>query len=180
MSEEKRDKSKIYGRVFSEGGAILSGAKITCDGFETTALADGTYLLDGVPPGEFEVKASLQGFKPESRRVSVKDGEAAVLNFSLAAAVGAGKISGHVYDEESGEPITDGTVILILPIANKYARINKDGYYEFANLSPGDYKLSASAPEYEDCEAALTVADGESKSHGFRCKARRAVEPSWG
>lgn len=181
MAGEKNEKSKISGRVFSEGGAILNGAKVTCDSFETLTLADGLYVFDGLSSGEYGVKVSLQGFRSQSKKVFIKDDETAVLNFNLAAAVGAGKIKGRVYDSDSGKPMVNGgTVILILPISNKYAHIDAEGYYEFVSLPPDDYKVVTSIPEYDDCEAILALADGESKTCDFSCKARRAVEPNWG
>lgn len=186
MTEKAEDssvkpRSKISGHVFSKNGAILNGAKITCDGFETAALADGYYTFDNLPSGNYEVKVILEGFRPESKRITIKKGDVLALDFYLSEAVGTGKIRGCVYDNESRKPIAnDGTVILILPIFNKYARINEKGCYEFASLSAGTYKLSTSIPEYEDCDAIVTISEGESKIHDFFCKVKRAVEPPWG
>lgn len=187
MSEKKAEisseqhKSKISGHVFSNNGAVLNGAKITCNGLETWALADGFYTFDDLPLGTFEVRVSLQGFQSESKRVSIDDNKVAVLDFYLSEALGTAKIKGRVYDSESKRPVTDrGTVIIILPLFNKYAHFDEEGFYEFSNLHAGTYRISTSIPDYEDSDAVITVGDGESKTYDLVCKARKAVEPPWG
>lgn len=173
--------TKISGCVRSTDGAMLQGAKVECHGMETRTLADGSFVFREISPGRQKVKVSLQGFKPTSKTVSIREGEEAVLDFQLSNAIGTAKIHGQVYDAESKKNIGQGgTVILILPTANKYRNIDKDGYYEFENLPEGTYKIVTSILGYEDCEAIVTVADGETKMHNFVCKTRKTDEPPWG
>ena len=173
--------SKISGHVYSVDGAVLNSAKVACDGMETKTLADGFFVFDGLTAGTYDVKVSLQGFKSTSRSISTQEGEDVVLDFCLPKALGTAKIEGYVYDVESKEPIEEGgTVILILPVANRYKDIDRDGYYKFENLSADTYKILTSIPGYEDQEVTLTVIDDEIKTNDFLCKIQEIEEPPWG
>ena len=170
---------KISGHVYSKKGAVLNGAKVTCGEFKTLTLADGLYVFDKLPSGSFEVKVSLKGFQSETKKITIS--ETSLLDFYLDIASGNANINGYVYDSDTGKPIANkGSVILILPISNKYVHIDKNGYYEFSNLSAGTYNLSTSIPEYDDCGTVLTIAEGESKENDFICKLNNTVEPAWG
>ena len=174
-------KKKLSGYVCSTDCAILNGAKITCNEFETLTLADGYYILDELPTGILEVIVNLKGYQSTSKKVTIKDNEHTVQNFILNKASGTSSIKGNIRDSETNEPIVNkGTVILILPISNKYKPIDANGYYEFDNLPAGTYTLSTSIPEYDDSDIVLTLLDGESKLHNFSCKKNRDVEPAWG
>jgi len=173
--------SKISGHISSQDGAMLKSAKVTCNWKETRALADGSFILDGLTIGTYEVTVSIQGFKSTSKTVSIREGEEVNLDFCLSKATGTAKIRGHIYDAKSKKTVErSGTVILILPVANKYKHINRNGYYEFENLPAGTYKIITSIPGYEDQDVILTVADDEIKVHDFFCKTQKIEEPPWG
>ncbi len=173
--------SKISGHVYSTDGAMLKGAKVVCDGMKTRTLADGFFVLDGLAAGTYDVTVSLQGFKSTSKAVSIQDGGEATLDFRLSKATGKAKIRGNVYDTESKKIVeAGGTVMLILPVANKYEHIDKDGYYEFENLPAGTFKIATSIPGYEGGDIILTVTDNEIKTHDFFCKPQKIEEPPWG
>ena len=173
--------SKISGHVYSVDGAMLNSAKVACYGMETKTLADGFFVLDGLTAGTYDVGVSLQGFKPTSRSISTQEGEDIVLDFCLPKAMGTAKIEGHVYDVKSKKPLEQGgTVILILPVANRYKHIDRDGYYIFENLPADTYKILTSTPGYEDQEVTLTVIDDEIKTNDFLCKIQEIEEPPWG
>jgi len=173
--------STIHGHLYSTEGAILNGAKVSCNDRETLSLADGFYAFKDLPPGRHEVQVDLEGFESATQTVLTRENEVAVLDFHLSKAFGSATISGQVYDKETGEPITrGGTIILIQPISNRYATIDGKGYYAFDNLPAGTYNLSTSIPEYDDTDALLTVMDSESVIHDFYCYLNRDVDPAWG
>jgi len=173
--------SKISGYVYSANGSGLKGAKVACNVMETRTLANGFFVLGGLTAGTYEVTASLQGFKSTTKAASIQEGEEFSLDFHLSKARGTAKIRGHVYEAESKKPVEHGgTVILILPVANKYKDIGRNGYYEFEDLPAGKYKISTSLPEYADSDVILTVTDNETKTHDFICKPQKIEEPPWG
>ena len=66
-TESVQAKCEISGHVHSKSGAMLSGAKVTCDGIETFTLADGFYIFKEILSGTFKVSANLQGFQSGER-----------------------------------------------------------------------------------------------------------------
>ena len=175
------EKGKLSGYVSSTDRAILNGAQVICDEFETLTLADGYYTFIELPLGMIEVTVNLKGYQSTSKKVTIKDNEHTHQNFILNKAQGTSSIKGNIRDSETNEPIVNkGTVILILPISNKYIPIDANGNYEFNNLPAGTYTLYTSIPEYDDSDIVLTLLDGESKLHDFSCKKNREVEPAWG
>jgi hypothetical protein len=173
--------SKISGIVSSPDGAMIKSAKVACEGMETRTLADGSFVLDGLATGTYAVTVSLQGFKSISKTVSIQEGDEVTLDFCLSKDTGTAKIHGHVYDAKSKKTVEQGgTIILVLPVANKYKHIDRNGYYEFENLPAGTYKLLTSMAGYEDHKVILTVNDDEIKAHDFFCKTQNIEEPPWG
>jgi hypothetical protein len=82
----------LRGRVNDATGQPLPGASVRAlDGgrvvAETFTTGDGSYQLAGVPPGRYQLVASLQGFNSESREVVVGGGANASQLFTLAVGV---------------------------------------------------------------------------------------------
>jgi len=51
--------------------------------FHTVTGSDGAFTLSGLPPGEYEIEAVHEKLKALTEKVTVKDGQAAELNFSF-------------------------------------------------------------------------------------------------
>ena len=76
----------ISGFVKDGNGVGLVGAVVqtTTGGFSTTAGAGGSYLLDGVTPGTYNVEASFNGFVGSTKSsINVAAGQNSVVNFTL-------------------------------------------------------------------------------------------------
>lgn len=77
---------RVRVRKILYGGVIVTtdppGAEIYLDGVSRGA-AGGSLLIDGVRPGEVEVLASLEGFKPETRTVKVEPNRRVELSIPL-------------------------------------------------------------------------------------------------
>jgi hypothetical protein len=184
MEEKSVDRpgmgARISGHVFSHNGMILNSAKLTYDETETTTLADGSYTFNDLLPGTYEIKVRLQGFQSIDKNVYVPEDGESIQDFYLSEALGSARIYGHVVDNETGKPVNEGTVILILPVANKYSHIEMDGYYEFTNLPAGTFTISTSIPGYEDVVTILRLEESETKMYEFLCEAIEIEEPPWG
>ena len=172
--------AKISGRVFSYNGMTLNGAKLTSDEIETTTLADGSYTFNDLLPGTYKINIRLQGFQSVDRTIYVPEDGESIQDFYLAEAIGNAKIYGYVVDNETGKPVNEGAVILILPVTNKYSHIEMDGYYEFTNLPAGTFTLSTSVPGYEDMVTIIMLEESEAKTYEFLCKIIDIEEPPWG
>src|SRR4051812_10094211 len=68
-----RGTAAISGRVADASDRPVAGVRVVARFFglaeprATTTLEDGTYRLDGVPPGVYRLSASLTGFKSTIR-----------------------------------------------------------------------------------------------------------------
>jgi len=146
----------------------------------TTALADGSYLLGDLAPGTHDLEFSFQGYSTRRLSLQVPEKGEVKVDVVLQETIGEGKIGGTVIDSETSRPMREGKVILVLPIANKYAPISGDGHYEFSAVPPGTYKLFASVPGYEEQEAEVIVSNNEQIMRDLRCKRVKTEEPPWG
>ncbi|MDH6602416.1 outer membrane receptor protein involved in Fe transport [Myroides gitamensis] len=74
----------IQGKITSRG-EVLSYASVVIEQTTKGTTADdrGNYKIEGVKPGTYLVYADFVGFKKLSKRVTVKEGQVATLNFDL-------------------------------------------------------------------------------------------------
>jgi len=84
------DTGTVDGRVFDEQKAAMPGvtvtAKNTATGFTRTATTGGTgtYHIEALPPGTYDVSAEIQGFSTQLRRgVAIQVGTSAVIDFTM-------------------------------------------------------------------------------------------------
>ncbi len=81
-----------------------------------------------------------------------------VLFISLGLSAQSGLIRGHVYDEESGEPIGFGNVILQGTTIGTNTDI--DGFFTLTKVPVGSYTLEVSFIGYEPATVEVNVTDG--------------------
>ncbi|MEM3436944.1 MAG: carboxypeptidase regulatory-like domain-containing protein [Nitrososphaerales archaeon] len=184
MSDNKNiipSNSRITGYVYDEKGNPLGSVKVACNEKKTLTLFDGFYEFKNIEPGTYTITVSLKGFKSQSKVVNIQKNDIINLDFRLSEAKGTAKIYGIVYDAETKKPITSGgTIIMVLPVANRYALLDKNGRYEFNDLVGDNYDLLTSIPGYEDERVIVTLAEGEKKVQDFYCKPILNIEPPWG
>ncbi len=79
----------IRGKVVDEQGAVLPGVTVTARQIDTNTTRTvvttgvGHYLLPSLPPGRYEVTATLQGFAPAGRPVELTVGADFTVDFIL-------------------------------------------------------------------------------------------------
>jgi hypothetical protein len=83
----------VEGRVKDSQGGVLPGATITAvntgtaASFVASTTSDGLYRVPYLPPGTYDIRADLSGFRSESRQgVVVRVNDASVVDFDLAVA----------------------------------------------------------------------------------------------
>ncbi|MGM7702003.1 carboxypeptidase regulatory-like domain-containing protein [Pseudalkalibacillus sp. Hm43] len=148
----------IIGTITDTSGNPLSNVLIRIvddTGFLVgTVLTDsnGDYVFDGLAPGNYTVTAIAEGFQSSSTGAIVQSNETTVVNQSLVS--NPGSISGSV------TPVEDGTIITLstsegIPISSTIA--NSNGDFQFNNLQPGQYIVTATAPNYQTSSTGATV-----------------------
>ena len=173
--------SGISGVVKSIDNIILSNARVSCNGVETRTLADGTFTINDLKPGTYDITIDLQGYDALIQSVSIDEEETTKLSFCLKKSIGSAKIHGSIYDAESKMSVkSEGSIILVKPITNEYGQIDREGHFKFKNLPPGNYKLFTSISEYETGCVTLKLNKGEIMKHDFILKPLNIEEPPWG
>src|SRR5690242_8750712 len=143
--------TRMIGGVVSDAGhAPLAGATVTVHGtqIQTVTAADGSFSLPGVALGEVTLDVQAQG--QPATTVTVPSDKAAVavtVGGAEKATPAKRKITGHVVDPTSKEPIVGATI----QVGNTGATVftEADGKFELDNLPPGPVKLDVTAPEHE-------------------------------
>ncbi|MBI2422713.1 MAG: carboxypeptidase regulatory-like domain-containing protein [Candidatus Hydrogenedentes bacterium] len=144
--------ASVTGKV-RRGDSPLSGAQVTVyDGFEFTRLsvteADGAYSVEGVPPGEVEVRAEMPytegrpAWALQRRAVTVEDKNTVVdIRFASASGSVAGEVSiggmapaGGIIEAQSVSAGGDTFM---------NARLDANGAYALPNVAAGEVWLDA-------------------------------------
>ena len=158
----------ISGRIYEADGVTpVVGADVWANqqgggGNHTESGADGSFTIEGLAPGNYEVQTQAEGFVREfypgttdenaATAVTVTaGGNATGINFTLDV---GGSISGTVYQADGTTPIGGAFVIAQTFSAtwppfgpSREATTNSDGTYTIIGLAPGDHRLVAIADE---------------------------------
>ncbi len=98
------------GIVKNSAGAAIAGASVGYGGGTATTDAYGNYTLTGVPVGTVQLVASASGFQSVNQNVAVTGGKTTAANFTLAAAVSNGMVTGKITNVSNGAILTGATV----------------------------------------------------------------------
>jgi thermitase len=147
----------------AEDESPIVDATVTDGARTATTDASGTYTIANVPPGNYEITASKEGYQTSSSLVDVLPGTTAVAEFSLNEIIIPGSITGSVTDGEDGSPIvgaavTDGT---------RTAITDASGKYSLTDVPPGSYEVTASKEGYESITSSVTVTSGATSEMNF-------------
>lgn len=118
----------------------------------TTTAADGTYLFDGVPPGEHTVRVAPPGGYhadgPATREAEVVAEDLTGMDFVLSR---PGAVGGTVTDSD-GEPVPDATVMVADTGGQITLATDASGGYFVDALQPGDYLITLVPPDGRTAE----------------------------
>ena len=126
----------IVGRVVDSSGAPLPGVTVEASSASLQGVrarvtgAYGEYRFPALPPGEYRVRAVLEGFRPAEKSVRVGVGSAAAGDLTLSLATSETiKVSGEVpfVDTSSTSSATTylAAIIRYLPCGRDYASVVK-------------------------------------------------------
>jgi thermitase len=137
----------------TEDGSAISGAEVS-DG-SRIALTDGagSYTIDSVPPGSYQVVASKAGYESSSLTVTVLEGNTAAANLCLTRIIVPGSITGSVTDAKDGSAISGAEV----SDGSRIALTDALGTYTIGNVPAGSYPVVASKEGYETTSLTVDV-----------------------
>jgi protocatechuate 3,4-dioxygenase beta subunit len=130
---------------------------------------DGTYRIDNVPSGDYNLKATAYGYFPsEPVPVTIADGAPIEVNVELEP-LAFGSLEGTITDSATGEPI-EGAVVTIIPgepniegMGGGYgggwhrAMTDENGLYRFDELAAGLVSVRAVAHGYVPAMAEVEI-----------------------
>ena len=141
----------IHGSVSDTSGGVIVGAKVTVRRPGTgltrraTTEADGTFQIETLEPGTYEIAASSPRLETSSRRVTLLVGDNLTVNFQLQVAGYQQRleVQGDVSSVNTTEYKVDGRVSRV-QIEN--LPLNGRSFLELAQLEPGIQVLSVPNP----------------------------------
>ena len=132
----------IRGKVTNEKGSTLGGAEInavgTNSGFVKTVKAgpDGSFVLPGLTPGEYNIVVAATGYEPRSETVRVLVGQQPTVNFVLTPTAVVNEsitvVGNQLVDTKSPEVGTN-----ITPQQMENLPQDDRNFLKFAALAPG-------------------------------------------
>ena len=137
------ERSRIDGTVADESGGLLPGVTVVVRNIDTGLArevitdSDGRYVVPGLPPGAYEVRAELAGFQP-ARQTNVTAQVGQTTSVHLALKVGSISEQVTVVGEAA---LIETTKTDFSSVVNSHQidnlPINGRSYLEFATLTPG-------------------------------------------
>jgi len=161
---------KLAGTVtnVSNGNAIagatvhIFGGSVSMD-FTLTTDASGGYATNFIPTGSYSIIVSAGGFASRGQTGSVSPGQTTTVNFGLLP---AGGLAGTVTDISSNTPLSGATVSF--SGGSTTTNTNTNGFYQFSNVIPGTYNVTAVQPGYFASTQPATINPGSTTTLNFK------------
>ncbi len=138
--------AEISGSVYDAGSGVpLPNATVSISGNNGSASATtdnaGNFILSNIPPGDYQLAATLQNYYAAPLSVTITDTTHA-LTFNIAMTKTTGSISGKVTDE-NGSPLDFTVTIIASNNVNSYTtQTSEDGSFVFPEAEPAsDYTV---------------------------------------
>ena len=148
-------------------GEPIEGAIISLGDFSDTTGTNGTYLLEYIPVGIYDITCTAEGYCDSVDVVEVLDGQTVTVDFVLEP-IPCGTLNGTVIDANTGVPIEDALITAISQSRVEYTGFtNADGYYiidsMFVSDVVGNYTVTCDAgddyPLGEETDVEIIVDD---------------------
>lgn len=153
----------LGGRVLSPDGVPLPDAlvEVWCDEHRTLYLetdANGTWLAPAMQPGEFEVRASADGYARGRAVTGTHGGRTARLDVDVRTARGA-RLCGVVRDA-TGVPVADARIYTEMqPGDDRHGTTDAAGRFDIQGLGAGRHHVSVAGGRWRS--SVVMPADGE-------------------
>lgn len=152
---------RVTGKVTLQGASDHTGVQLFLAGTQYSAFSapDGSYTLEGVAPGTYQLTAQYAGYASASTTVTVTAGQSAKApDLSLAKPQTVGSVSGKA----TRQGASDHTGVQVFVAGTAFSALtDKNGNYRLEGLAPGDYQLTAQYPGYAAATTSVSVAAGQ-------------------
>lgn len=140
------ERGVLSGAVTRAGtGEGLDGALVAVAGLSAVTDGSGAYEIEGVPLGNHEVVASLDGFQSSARTFEIKSGPN-TLNFTLTQLVDLGTVSGTVRNSVDA-PVAGAVCRLVGQDLEQ--ETDATGAFTFTSVPRGSVTLQVSRAGYQ-------------------------------
>jgi len=148
----------LAGYVKDSGDDPIVAATVTAGSTSASADVNGYYNMT-LAAGTYDVTADAVGFQAASQSAVVVANVTTTLNFILLSS--SGSLKGHIYDADSGDPISGAVMSVRMGEASKLALSNATGAYQILLLEAGNYSVNVSKAGYETATAITTITVGQ-------------------
>lgn len=152
----------------------------------------GFYEIHALPTGSYRLVAAAKDHQPESRDISVEEGEERVEDFILYVQPDhSGVLQGRILSaagEESADKLIPGASVwmeridpgppdpnltdpiepVFFPFPHLQATTDEEGRYEISGIAPGNYRVHVWAMDHLPSGAEIGIASGERLEKDFR------------
>jgi hypothetical protein len=148
-SPQQSSSGALSGRVFDQNGAVLTGAAVSATQKSTGAVRNSTsndhgfFVVTGLPPGEYELKVSHNGFKTALRSAVVEVGQNESIIVTLE--VGSLELVQGIIDRLLVDKSSSVVDRVVSQRDIEHLPLNGRNFLELALLTPG----SAPAPNFD-------------------------------
>jgi peptide/nickel transport system substrate-binding protein len=148
----------LAGYVKDSSDAPIVAATVTAGSTSSTADSSGYYNMT-LAAGTYDVTADAAGFQADSQSAVVAANLTTMLNFTLISS--SGTLKGHVYDADSGDPISGAFISVRMGESSKWTQSNETGAYQILVLEAGTHSVNASKAGYETRSTTTTITVGQ-------------------
>jgi outer membrane receptor protein involved in Fe transport len=130
----------IQGTVADAFNAPLAGVQVSVTGDQgvTTVVTDekGLYLVPKLPPGTYQLTATLEGFAPgELREIKLQPGQTRTVNLTLASLAFGGEVL--VTSQKRTEPLQEIPISITALSSDALQEMRIENFVDIAPLVPG-------------------------------------------
>ncbi|MBM7553900.1 carboxypeptidase regulatory-like domain-containing protein [Thalassobacillus pellis] len=171
----ERNAASIRGQVVdSQSGTPITRANVTLvirgSGIIVAAVEtdpNGNYLLQSLPPGNYDLIFSREGYVTETRQVTLSKNEDLLINVALEP--NPATITGNVSSAETMAPI-ENALIQIFSANGTFlgeTLTNSEGNYQITGLPSGTFILIVRASGHQASFRTITLSSGEIAEENF-------------
>jgi hypothetical protein len=155
----------VSGFVKDDYGEPIAGATVNVAGISTASLADGSYSVSNLTPGQKSIIASKENYTSVTVTVTIVGNQTTPQDLILARKTGT--ITGKITEGQTLNPIRNAEVEL-LPFPLTFANTDSGGNYTMTGVPTGQQVIIATAPGYYAQIALVTVTADQTSFKDFQ------------